>query len=120
MLDKNTTYYWRIDTVSDIGITTGDTWSFTIGGKRVACVGDISDHGGSIITSNQDDTFLVKGLKVAVEGALHSCPVEDHGVTIITAVTTKSYHNGKLILTSNALAGCGAKILPPDRKVFVE
>lgn len=60
------------------------------------------------------------GLLPAVEGALHSCPVPGHGVTPIRAVTVKSYHNGKLILTVSAVAGCGAQILPPDRRVYVE
>jgi len=88
--------------------------------KNVALVGDGSDHGGVITTSNQDGTFKVGGVAVAVEGAQHSCPIEHHGVTSITAVTTKSYHNGKLILTDGAAAGCGAKITPPDRKVYAE
>jgi len=60
------------------------------------------------------------GLLPAVEGALHSCPIPGHGVTAISAATFKSYHNGKLILTIQAVAGCGAVILPPDRRVYVE
>lgn len=28
-LDYNTTYYWRIDAINNIGTTTGDVWSFT-------------------------------------------------------------------------------------------
>lgn len=119
-LDKNTTYYWRIDSVGELGTTTGDIWSFTTGGKRIACVGDLSDHAGEITTSNQDGTLLVGDLVVAVEGASHVCPIAGHGTTAIVAVTTKSYHNNKLILTSNALAGCGALITPEDRGVYVE
>ena len=88
--------------------------------KKIALKGDSSDHGGTITTSNQDGTFDVGGIEVAVEGALHSCPIYGHGVTVITAVTTKSKHNGKLILTENAVAGCGAKMTPPDRSVEVE
>jgi len=89
-------------------------------GRKIACVGDGSDHGGSIINSNQDGTFIVAGIDVAVEGAQHSCPIEGHGITPITAVVIKSYHNGKLILTQGARAGCGARIIPSDRKVYVE
>ncbi len=88
--------------------------------KPIALKGDFSDHGGSIITSNQDGTFTVGGVEVAVNGAMHSCPITGHSVTPITAVTTKSFHNGKLILTKDAVAGCGAKITPSDRKVYVE
>lgn len=117
--------------------------------KRIAVLGDTSDHGGTIITTNQDGTLIVTvgggfapplsvggmfgsfmwgellgggaqavGLLPAVENALHSCPI--HGVTPITAVTVKSFHNSRLILTINAIAGCGARILPPDRRVYVE
>jgi len=89
--------------------------------KKIACVGDPSDHGGVVITSNQDGSFRVGGGDIpAVEGALHSCPIKDHGTTPITAVTSRSYCNGKLILTEQAVAGCGAKITPPSRGVYVE
>lgn len=89
-------------------------------GKKIALKNDSSDHGGTVITSNQDGTLKVGGGEVAVEGAQHSCPIVGHGTTSITAITTKSYHNGKLILTEEAVAGCGAKLSPPDRKVTVE
>lgn len=88
--------------------------------KKVACLGDTSSHGGTVITHNQDGTLLVKGNLVAVEGAQHSCPIDGHGTTVISAVTVKSFHNGKLILTEDAVAGCGAKLTPSDRKVYIE
>ncbi len=88
--------------------------------KKIACLGDGSDHGGTITTANQDDKFKTDGDNVAVNGAMHSCPIPGHGVTAITAVTTKSYCNGKLILTEGAIAGCGAVINPPNRNVMVE
>ena len=86
----------------------------------VGCLGDVSDHGGTVISTNQDGTVKVAGLDVAVSGALHQCPIKDHGTTPITATTTKSFINGKLIVTYGATAGCGAKIIPPDRKVNCE
>jgi len=88
--------------------------------KRIACVGDISNHGGVITTSNQDGSFLVGGIEVAVNGALHSCPIDDHGVTSIIAIVNKTKLNGKLIITEGAVAGCGAIIQPSDRGVYVE
>lgn len=119
--------------------------------KEIAVLGDTSSHGGTIVTTNQDETLIVTvggglappmsvggmfgsfmwgellgaggevvGLLPAVEGALHSCPVPGHGITAISAVTYKSFHNGKKILTVFAVAGCGAIILPPDRRVYVE
>jgi len=88
--------------------------------KKIALLGDSSSHGGSIISSNQDGTFKVGGVEVAINGAQHYCPITNHGTTSITAVTIKSFHNGKLILTEGAVAGCGAVISPPDRNVYVE
>jgi len=89
-------------------------------GGSIALLGDNSNHGGTIITSNQDGKFIVAGAEVAVNGALHSCPIPGHGVTGITAKVTKSYCNGKLILTAGAVSGCGAVLEPPDRGIYVE
>ena len=89
-------------------------------GKLISLLGDSSNHGGIIISSGQDGTFLVNGIEVAVAGALHDCPVEGHGITSISSVIVKSYDNGKLILTKGAIASCGAKILPSGRNVYVE
>jgi uncharacterized Zn-binding protein involved in type VI secretion len=89
-------------------------------GGVVAVLGDLSSHGGTIVTTNQDGTFKLAGIDIAVEGAFHSCPLSGHGVTPITAVTAKSFHNGKLIVTEGAVAGCGAIIQPIDRKFEVE
>jgi uncharacterized Zn-binding protein involved in type VI secretion len=87
-------------------------------GKDIALVGDTSTHGGAITVSGQDGTFDVGGIAVAVSGAKLACPM--HGVQTITAVTTKSFQNGKLIVTAGATAGCGATITPPSRGVQVE
>jgi uncharacterized Zn-binding protein involved in type VI secretion len=86
----------------------------------IALIGDASDHGGTLTSSNQDGTVDVGGTVVCVSGANHSCPITGHGTTTVTAITTKSYINGKLILTKYARAGCGAKILPAPRGVTVE
>lgn len=103
-----------------------DTYGAGQKGKLVACIGDSSSHGGTIILTNQvDDKLKVQGILVALEtiteGILqHSCPIEGHGVTPITPVTVKSFHNGRLILTEMAIAGCGARIAPLPRKTYVE
>lgn len=89
-------------------------------GKRIACLGDGSDHNGTLTTTNQDDKTVGKTLKICVEGCQHKCPVQGHGTTSVTAVTTKSYINNKLIITEGSVAGCGAVMTPPDRKVYVE
>lgn len=89
-------------------------------GGKVAVLGELSSHGGTIVSTNQDGTLKVANTAVAVSGALHACPITGHGTTPITPVTVKSYHNGKLIVTEGAFAGCGAIIQPIDRGVTVE
>jgi len=88
--------------------------------KNIAVLGDTSDHGGTLISTNQDDRFVTAGIPVCADGCLHSCPLPNHGVTSVTAVTIKSFVNGKLIITTGAQAGCGAVITPPSRGVTVE
>ena len=88
--------------------------------KPTAVLGDPSDHGGSLITTNQDNRLTLNGIPVCAEGCLHDCPIEGHGITPVTAVTVKSWVNGRLIITLGALAGCGATITPPDRLSYVE
>lgn len=88
--------------------------------KNVSIVGDSSNHGGVIITHNQDGKYKLAGGTVVANGALHQCPIPDHGITPISAVTTKSYVNGKLIVTSGAIAGCGAIITSPSRGHYAE
>lgn len=97
-----------------------DTYGAGQKGKSIVCIGDKSNHGGTVTSHNQDGTLTAAGELVSLEDALHSCPIEGHGTTLITAVTVKSYHNGKLILTELAIAGCGARLAPPNRHVFVE
>lgn len=86
-------------------------------GKIVAVVGDTSTHGGSIITSGQDGSLTVGGKAVAVDGCSFSCPI--HGTQTVTSVITKTFQNGKLLITQDAIVSCGAKIKAVDRGVFV-
>lgn len=90
-----------------------------VGGSRtVACMGDTSSHGGTITTSGQVGNVMAAGAKVAVQGALHSCPIKGHGTTAIVPIITKTFIGGKLVVTAGAVAGCGAVMNPPDRKVY--
>jgi len=93
--------------------------------KKIACLGDTSSHGGTIITSNQSGKYKTKGIENAADQCLHSCPLfygpgMPHGVTPVTAITTKSWVESKLIVTEDAVAGCGAIITPSDRQHYVE
>ena len=88
--------------------------------RLVAVLGDHSDHNGTLITTNQDGRYKLKGIVVCANKCLHSCPIPGHGVTEVTAVAVKSYVNKKLIITWDAVAGCGALMRPPDRGHYVE
>jgi len=88
--------------------------------KRIAVLGDPSNHGGALISTNSDNTLGANSISVCVNGCLHSCPIDGHGITPVTAITIKSYHNSKLIITQGAIAGCGAIITPPNRNINVE
>lgn len=87
---------------------------------KIACLGDSSTHGGTLVSTNQNDKYKVSGIKVCVDGCSHRCPIPGHGTTSVSAITKKSYCNGKLIVTEDAVAGCGAKVTPPDRKIYLE
>ena len=87
---------------------------------NIGLLGDSSSHGGTLTSTNTNNTVTVDGIQVCVQGCIHDCPIPGHGNTAVTAVTTKSYVNGNLIITYGATAQCGAVIEPPDRKVYVE
>lgn len=94
-------------------------------GKRIVLLGDPSSHGGTVTVSGQTDHKLFVGaVEVAVVGAQHVCAIYAHsllGPSDITPVTIRSFHNGKLIITTGAVAvKCGAIMQPIDRKVYVE
>jgi len=91
--------------------------------KSVACVGDVGKHGsshpGTITGSGQDGSVKAEGVEIAVVGASYHC--SEHGSKIVsTAVTTKSFINGKLIITEGARTSCGATILATGRSVSAE
>lgn len=92
--------------------------------RKIACLGDSSTHGGEIITHNQDGRFLAGSDIVAVEGAIHRCwnPIHEPNIpldTPITSIIKRCYCNGKLVLTEGAIAGCGAIIISPERRVYI-
>lgn len=85
---------------------------------NIALKGDAGSHGGVITVSNQDGTLKVGGVEVAVDGATLLCA--QHGPQPVTASAIKSLHNNKLMLVNGDVANCGAIIIAPDRKVYVE
>lgn len=87
-------------------------------GMPVCAVGDGSNHGGVLINTMQDGTVQLTSIPICNNGSLHSCPIPYHGVTPVTAITTITSVQGRLVLTTGAVAGCGAMMTPPDRTVY--
>ena len=81
----------------------------------IAVLGDPSNHGGTLIDTNQSNRLVLQDTPVCVDGCLHSCPIPYHGVTPVTAITVNTFCEGKLVVTTGAIAGCGAIIEPPPR-----
>lgn len=76
--------------------------------KKIVRLGDLSDHGGKMITATAH--FACNKLKVCVDQDLHSCPIKDHGITPVTATGTfKSA--GKRVIRTGDVAGCGAVLI---------
>jgi uncharacterized Zn-binding protein involved in type VI secretion len=85
--------------------------------QPIAVLGDGSSHGGVLITSNQDGTVKLRGTAICVDLCLHSCPIPYHGTTPVTAITMVGHVQGKKIVTSGAVAGCGAIIIASNAGV---
>lgn len=77
--------------------------------KGIAYIGSSSSHGGVIISSPSGESYA-NDQKIAVEGALHSCPIKDHGVTSIMPTTETIFHNDKKVIRQGDSAACGAVI----------
>jgi len=87
--------------------------------RLVALLGDSSNHGGSIVTSNQNGSVSAERKVIPVEGALFSCPVHGHGTTEIHGnLDDKWLINGKKVVLEGSTAGCGAAIISSATKTF--
>lgn len=74
-----------------------------------AKLGDISSHGGLIITGSSK--IKIKGIPVARMGDLHLCPLDGHGVTpIITGDSTATIEGAPAAGLGDVTA-CGAVII---------
>jgi len=85
--------------------------------RAVARVGDTCDHGGSIISSNQDGSVKAEGKEVAVEGAVLNCSI--HGQTEIHGNLDDNWTvNGKKVVLDGSVADCGAVIIASASRTF--
>lgn len=74
-----------------------------------ARLGDMSSHGGTIITGSL--TTMVNGRPVARMGDLHVCPLPHHGVTPIITGSLDTITEGRPNARMGDMAGCGAVIV---------
>ena len=74
-----------------------------------ARLGDVTNHGGVIITGANRTT--VNGKPAARMGDLHVCPLPFHGVTPIVTGSPDTITEGKPNARIGDMAGCGAVIV---------
>jgi uncharacterized Zn-binding protein involved in type VI secretion len=84
----------------------------------VARFGDISDHGGSIISSASKTTDN-SGKLIARKNDSHSCPIPGHGVTAITSKVSSTFIcEGQPVAVVGSVCGCGAIISSGSPNTF--
>jgi len=86
--------------------------------KPHARLGDISSHGGVIVSATQ--RTLVDGRPAARMGDLHACPVPFHGVTRIVSGASKTLVEGRPAARVGDVTGCGAVIVSGSNRTLVE
>jgi uncharacterized Zn-binding protein involved in type VI secretion len=80
---------------------------------KIATLGDVSSHGGVIISSaslTQADDPINADL-VARVGDLHVCPIPGHGTTPIVNGSGNFKTEGKITAVVGSFCGCGAVII---------
>lgn len=88
-------------------------------GRLVALLGDTSDHGGTITSSNQDGTVTAEGKQVCVDGAILNCPIPGHGPNSINSNLDNDWEiNGKKVVLDGSKASCGASIISSATRTF--
>jgi len=75
----------------------------------VARLGDMSSHGGHIISASSD--IIVGGQPAARLGDLHHCPLPHHGVTPIIKGSATVIGDSRPLARIGDMAACGAVIV---------
>ena len=78
--------------------------------RPVARLGDVSSHGGVIISSGTFYRDSFDNKLVARRGDLHSCPLPRHGITPIVTASSKVRSERKAVAGITSVCGCGAVI----------
>ena len=77
-------------------------------GKRIICLGDVTDHGGVVISAL--DNYNINGRPVATEGDSVSCP-KCKGVFQIVSGSSLMAFQGKKIALEGMKTTCGATLI---------
>jgi len=85
--------------------------------QPVARLGDVSSHGGVIISvlSVTTDTNNIKTARVT---DLHFCPKRGHGITPIVNGSGNFRAEGKIVAVRGSVCGCGALITTGSGNTF--
>lgn len=81
---------------------------------KVVCLGDTSDHGGTVMTSCQKHSF--GGRLAARRGDLFNCPL--HGVNPIATGSAKYTIEGQPVARDGDVTQCGAKLIATGKYSF--
>lgn len=77
-------------------------------GVPIAILGTTSSHGGVMISAS-GSTFDLQGRPVCLEGDMHSCPIQGHGVTPIVSGCAQHATDKRIpVAIEGSVAGCGA------------
>jgi uncharacterized Zn-binding protein involved in type VI secretion len=82
--------------------------------KGIARIGDLIDHGGSIISGSSG--MLADGLPVARVGDSVMCAA--HGVQTIISGSSSVYDDNKAVAIEGSNISCGAKVISASETVF--
>ncbi|OCG26187.1 hypothetical protein A9G28_07150 [Gilliamella sp. Fer1-1] len=77
--------------------------------RGVIRLGDLTDHGGKVITASSTMTIL--GKPVARVGDLVSCPIKGHGINPIIEGESTFSDQGKLVALDGHKSSCGCSLI---------
>lgn len=85
--------------------------------RKVICVGDLTTHGGKVISSSAPH-FTLDGKAVACLGDKCTCPMMGHG-GICTIIEGDSKHtiNGRPVAYEGHKTSCGAALQATNHKL---
>jgi uncharacterized Zn-binding protein involved in type VI secretion len=87
--------------------------------QKVARLGDLSSHGGTIISSGTKVRDSADGKLISRKSDLHSCPIPYHGITPIITASSRVRSQGKAVAAITSVCGCGAVILRGSMATYV-